>query len=288
MSKTYGKYKFYTCKSDRAFKEVFMKEENKDLLKALLEKVLNLKIEKIIYLNLEKNVGNIHVKRKHFDLSLKTDKGYIQVEVNAVDEDYVRPRNMAYICNTYSRVTEVGDVYTEDIMVIQINFSYGLDDDKFCRRYKVQDKDNDCYVKNFIIYEINMDLYHKFWDNNDEKAIEENKLFIMLNLGLNDLKKLSSKDKVVRKYMEELDKVNQDPLFQEYMSAEEDNRKIENSRKLQWKREGLEEGRKEGIAEGIAKQKEIIINMYKDDVDIKTISKYTNLSIEEINNIINN
>lgn len=30
-------YKFYTCKNDRAFKEVFMKEKNKDILKALLK-----------------------------------------------------------------------------------------------------------------------------------------------------------------------------------------------------------------------------------------------------------
>ena len=36
--------KFYTCKSDRAFKEVFLKPDNSNLLKALLEFILKIKI----------------------------------------------------------------------------------------------------------------------------------------------------------------------------------------------------------------------------------------------------
>ena len=39
--------KFYTCKNDRTFKEVFLKEENSDLLKALLETILIQRIKNI-------------------------------------------------------------------------------------------------------------------------------------------------------------------------------------------------------------------------------------------------
>ena len=35
---------FYTCRNDRAFKEVFLKPDNSDLLKALLEFILKIKI----------------------------------------------------------------------------------------------------------------------------------------------------------------------------------------------------------------------------------------------------
>ena len=35
--------KFYTCRNDRAFKEVFLKPNNSDLLKALLEFILKIK-----------------------------------------------------------------------------------------------------------------------------------------------------------------------------------------------------------------------------------------------------
>ena len=62
------KEKFYTSRNDRVFKEIFMKEENKDILKSLLESILKLKISDIKFLNLERNVDNIKVRRKHFDL----------------------------------------------------------------------------------------------------------------------------------------------------------------------------------------------------------------------------
>ena len=71
-----------------------MKESNKDLLIYLLEGILKVKIKEVEYLNLERNVDNIYVKRKHFDLNLKTDVGRIQVEVNTSTDEYVNPRNM--------------------------------------------------------------------------------------------------------------------------------------------------------------------------------------------------
>ena len=45
--------KFYTCRYDRAFKEVFMNEANKDLLIYLLEGILKLNIKKVEYLKTE-------------------------------------------------------------------------------------------------------------------------------------------------------------------------------------------------------------------------------------------
>ena len=118
--------KFYTCKYDRAFKEVFMKKENKDILGKVLESILNVEINKIKYLNLERNVDNVRVKRKHLDLYLETNIGKIQVEVNSIDNNYVRPRNMSYLCDIYSHHTLVGQEYDQDTLIIQINFSYGL------------------------------------------------------------------------------------------------------------------------------------------------------------------
>ena len=44
---------FYTCKNDRAFKEVFMRKENKDLLIKLLESTLDIKIKELKYLNID-------------------------------------------------------------------------------------------------------------------------------------------------------------------------------------------------------------------------------------------
>ena len=82
--------------------------------------------------------------------------------------------------------------------------------------------------------------------------------------------------------MRNLEEVNQDPEFREYMSAEEDNRKIMNSLKKEYKEEGLKEGIEQGSLE---RSKTIALSMIKEGINIETISKCTGLSIEQINNI---
>ena len=133
-------------------------------------------------------------------------------------------------------MVERGEDYDEKIEVIQINFTYGmmsnfqekyqyLFDDKDYRIYEIKDKDGKNFVNNFKIYEFNMDYYMKFWYDKNEEMIEKYKFFIMMNLGLSDLEKISKKDKVIGKYMKEIERVNKDPKFIEYMLDEEDQRK---------------------------------------------------------------
>ena len=115
--------KFYTCRYDTTFKEVFMKEDNKDILIALLESILDIKIKELTYLNLEKNNGNIFVKRKHFDLHIKTETENIQIEVNNHLKDYTRNRNASYIFDTYTYEVLRGEDYLGKTRVIQINLT---------------------------------------------------------------------------------------------------------------------------------------------------------------------
>ena len=283
--------KLITCRNDRAFKEIFMNEDNKDILICLLESVLNIKIKELTYLNLEKNVDNINIRRKYFDLHVKTETENIQIEVNGQVHDYLRPRNTAFICKTYSNVTLKGANYNENVKVIQINFTYGLEsefkNDKGYRIYKIRDEDNKCYVENFTIYEFDMDYYNDIWYSGDEEKILNNKYLIMMDLDKKDLNKLSKEDKVVEKYMCELERVNEDPDFIEYISAEKDNEMIENSLKIEYRRKALEEGLAEGRAEGLelgrAEEKiETAKKMKEDGMDYSLISKYTNISLEQI------
>ena len=282
------KNKFYTCRYDIAFKEIFMREENKDLLIALIESILDIKIKEITYLNLEKNNGNVYVRRKHFDFHVKTEKENIHIEVNNYLEDYVRPRNMAFICNTYSKEVLRGEEYNENTEFIQINLTYNMineykeknkfHDEEALRIYKLRDELGKSFVNNFTIYEFNMDYYLNLWYSKNEKLVEKYKYLIMLDLKPNELNALSKKDKVINKYMEEVERINEDPEFYEYISAEEDNRKIENSLRSQYRREGLEEGTRLTKLEYAKKMK-------KENIDISTITRITGLTIEEIKKI---
>ena len=50
------------------------------------------------------------------------------------------------------------------------------------------------YVKNFIIYEINMDYYDKIWYSKNEEEIKKNQYMIMLDLDKKELKSMPLED----------------------------------------------------------------------------------------------
>ena len=287
--------KFYTSRWDATFKEIFMKEGNKDLLIPLLEKCLNVEITDIKYLNLEDLVDNVHVRRKSYDLRLETNIGIIQLEMNSNIYDYSHVRQVAYISNEYSHYSLTGEDYIGDIQIIQINFVYGLmtnfkeekykdlyDEDPF-GIYEIRKENGKRYVDNYKIYEFNMDYYMNLWYTMDEEKIEENKLFIMMDLKLDELALISKDDKVVSKYMEEVERINKDPRFIHFMSEEEDRRKMENTMKRKEREIGLKEGREEGKE---IKTIELVKKLYQNNVDMKTLSISTGLSIDEIKAII--
>ena len=150
-----------------------------------------------------------------------------------------------------------------------------------------------------------MEKYINYWYTKDKEKIEANKEIIMLDLGLEELKLLSLKDGMVKKYMEEIKRVNEDPEFFEYMSAEEDNRKIENSIRQEMTerglKEGLEKGMKKGMEKGIQQgmkqgiqqglkqgieqgrkelvreKRKIVMSMFNQGLDLDTIERYTQL-----------
>ena len=72
--------------------------------------------------------------------------------------------------------------------------------------------------------------------------------------------------------METLEEVNKDPEFREYMSAEEDARKMENSH--------LDEAMNKGMER---RNLEIAKNMLSKNMDIELISEITGLTESEVN-----
>ena len=282
--------KFYTCRNDRAFKEVFLNPNNSDLLKALLEFILKIKIDKLEIKKTELLSGNVNIKDKRVDAIVHTGNKKIEIEINSQNKDYLHTRSTAYICNIYQSNASVGDTYNEDTDIIQVNLTWGLgrNNDEM-KIYKIMNEKGELYVKNFIIYEINMDYYDKIWYSKNEEEIKKNQYMIMLDLDKKELKNMP-KDKIVDKYITNVTIVNDDPEFQKYMSEEEDKKKIQNSLLSEAKEEGISQGYTSGINDGISKGEnkksiEIAKNMLKKNMSIEDISDITGLSIEEINKL---
>ena len=281
--------KFYTCRNDRAFKEVFLKPNNSDLLKALLEFILKIKIDKLEIKKTELLSGNVNIKDKRVDAIVHTGNKKIEIEINSQNKNYLHTRSTAYICNIYQSNASVGDTYNEDTDIIQVNLTWGLgkNNDEM-KIYKIMNEKGELYVKNFIIYEINMDYYDKIWYSKNEDEIKKNQYMIMLDLDKKELKSMP-KDKIVDKYITNVTIVNDDPEFQKYMSEEEDKKKIQNSLLSEAKESGYISGISDGISEGENKKSiEIAKNLLSMNMPLEDISKATGLSIEEINKINEN
>ena len=108
----------------------------------------------------------------------------------------------------------------------------------------------------------------------------------MLDLEVTDLENISKGNGVVKKYMDELVKVNEDADFLNFISVEKDNMMIENSIRDEGIRKGLEQGIEQGLEQGTEQSKnEIAKNMLKKDLDISLISEVTGLSNEQINKL---
>ena len=274
--------KFYSCRYDRTFKEVFLKEENEDLLVTLLELTLSLKVYEIQRLNVETLQGNINTRKKYCDLLLKTSEGYIGIEINSEPKDYLHTRNLAFLCNVYSRYTLKGDSYSEDTLIIELNLTYGMNkkDNKICRIYTLNDGEKN-FVRNFKIVEWNMDKVLNYWYAKDEVNIQKFKYLIMLDLKEEDLAKLSN-DRKVMKFMNEVKKVNEDPEFFSYMTKEEDEEKCHNTELKEAMDTGIDIGKSEGKNE---RNIEIVKNMLLENVSLEIIQKVTELSEEEIKKI---
>ena len=275
---------FYTCRNDRAFKEVFLNPNNSDLLKALLEFILKIKIDELEIKKTELLSGNVNIKDKRVDAIVHTGNKKIEIEINSQNKDYLHTRSTAYICNIYQSNANVGDTYNENTDIIQVNLTWGLgrNNDEM-KIYKIMNEKGELYVKNFIIYEINMDYYDKIWYSKNEEEIKKNLYMIMLDLDKKELENMP-KDKIVDKYITNVTIVNDDPEFQKYMSEEEDKKKIQNSLLS----EARENGINDGISKGVSQEKvNIAKNLLSMNMSLEDISKATGLSVEEINKLKN-
>ena len=189
---------------------------------------------------------------------------------------------MAYICNTYQSHTLVGKEYNQQTDIVQVNLTWGLgkNNDEM-KIYKIMNEKGELYVKNFIIYEINMDYYDKIWYSKNKEEIKKNQYMIMLDLDKKELENMP-KDKIVDKYITNVTIVNNDPEFQKYMSEEEDKRKIQNSLLSEAKEEGISQGYTSGINDGIKQTAKNLLSM---NMPLEDISKATGLSIENLNEL---
>ena len=122
-----------------------------------------------------------------------------------------------------------------------------------------------------------MEKLKKIWYDKNELEIEKNKYLLMLDMEIKDIKKLS-KDKVVREYMEKIEKLNNDPMFINWITKEKDEQMIKNTQ--------LYNATQNGLNLGIEQRNiEIAKNLSEQNIDISVIMNATGLTKGEIESL---
>ena len=246
--------KFYKIKNDAMFKAIFCKEENKDILKWLIEDAIDKKIE-IISIDVPELIKkNIYVKGKTLDVLVSSEDRLIDIEVNTNIDNNLRRRNVSYIFSKYSEVSKIGESYTNMPEVIQINLT-SSEFIPMVSKYTLYDKNNKTnYIDNLTIFEYNISKIKEVCYNKPSKY----SLMSMLDCNLEELENIKG-DEMMDKVVRETKYLNEDTDFVKFMSVEEEDRLYINTWKAEGKRdgikEGIREGKKEGIALGIAQEK---------------------------------
>ena len=271
--------------SDSMFKTMINNESRMEYICYLIASIFNedynevLKNTKFIKNNIDKYKNE--ESNKTVDLLCKIKGKILNVEVNNNTSKSSLERNLGYMFSLYSANMKRGHKYNFN-EVIQVN----LNNFRFKGRKDVLEE---CYITNinhmpkdindFQIYSNKIRIINIYLSNIRKKDYNKLKLYEKLLLIFNEndnqlLKNLSKGDEIMEKYVKESKEASeQDEVIGMYDKELHDERL-----RLAENDEYREKGFKEGI-------KETALKMLQDNLDLDTISKYTELSIEELKSL---
>lgn len=269
--------KFFKASNDIMFKSIFCKESNRDLLEEIIKEVTKKKVE-ITELKVPEQIKkNIHVKGKTLDVIAKSDGEETNIEVNTSFYEGLHRRNAGYIFNRYVENVPISGTYNKMPKFVQINLTCS-ETLPLISCYTLYDKVNKkVFIDNLIIYEINLTKAKEICYNNGSGM----NLISLLECNKEELDAIKG-DGLVEKLKGEINKLNQDKEFVEFLTAEEEEELLTNTLKENSYNEGLNDGIEQGIEQGIITTAK---NMLKLGLDIETISKATELDIDIIKSL---
>ncbi len=266
--------KYYTAKHEIIFMYIFLNDEQ--LLKDLLETILERKIKSINILNPNLVTDKINNRIQKLDLLIKTNNEYINVELNSKFDNLTFTRNLFYAFKLCTSKAEKGrKVFDHNKKIVQINLNFNY------RGYKKDElglysKQKKLIVTDILtILNINVDLYIEDYYNNGKKFNSGDEVIIMLGLDKEELYKLAKRSDKVMKYKELADKVNNDDEVISWFTAEEERKMYQDALVRQSKKEGKQAG-----ILSVAK------NMLAEGMSIDLIVKLTKLSKKQINRLL--
>ena len=309
MNKNKEAIKKLPLTSDIVFKRVFSREGNEDILKALLEAILDKPIQQVIVKNPELPRNLYDSKAGVLDVKVEIDKNIIcDIEMQVQDLKNIDKRSTYYMAVLESEELKKGEEYKEaksTIVINLLNFEfYKRNSYHNIAHMKFEEtKENEYvdmgYIEEEEIATSDLEMHFieipKFEKKNPEAKTKLEQWLWLLAGREEKLEMAKRENKEIKKAMDIIDEMSMDEKEWElYMSR---HRAILdfNSGMSEAKRQGIEDGLKEGIKQGIeqgikqgieqgtkSRNIEIAKNMLKKGIDIDTIVEITELTKEEI------
>ncbi len=282
---------------DLVFKKLFGAEENKDLLKSLINSLLpqEQQIDDLELKNPYNLAAYMDGKLSILDIKAVDSKGkWYDVEIQVDSQGYYGQRAMYYWGKVYTEQMDSGETYSKlkkTIVISILDFNYFPDTDRYHRILGLHDyetKETYNMLDYMDLHFVELKKYNK--DLSDVMTTLE-RWVTFLNHSYeyekNNIPKELAVDKEIKKAIEKLDTMYLDKKEREYYEAARKAKwnaeeSIRTAKEIGWKK-GMEEGREEGREEGeIKRATKMARNMLLEDEKIEKIMKYTGLSREEI------
>ena len=279
--------------SDIVFKRVFSKEGNEDILKALLEAILEIPIQDVVVKNPELPRNLYESKAGILDVKVEIDKNIIcNIEMQVKDLKNMDKRSTYYMSRILSDELKKNEKYTEvknTIVINLLNFEfYKRNSYHSIAHMKFEKTKEKAFIDlgyqnedEIATQDLEMHFIEipKFVKKNPE-ANTKLEQWLWLIAGREEKLEMAKKEnKEIKKAMDIIDEMSMDEKEWELYQSRKMSIMDYNTGIYEAKEEGKEEGLKEGERR---KQIEIAKELLKLGMSIEDIQKATKLTIEEI------
>lgn len=281
--------------NDYIFKRIMGEKESEDTLIAFLNAVLDVdNRNKLVSLeiidNKELTMEMITDKTGRLDVRAKTADGMqLDIEVQLTNQHNMDKRTMFYWGKLFLEGIKKGEDYINLSKVITINildFNF-LDIEKFHSKYHLWEDEEQNYLLTDLIeiHFIEMPKFRRF-NNKDLKgnALHRWLKFFDKMLSEDELQELIEMDNAIKRAEKKLEYLSSDRKALDLYRAREDSLHERANMISSAKAEGRAEGRAEGVTAGTLK---VAKNMIASGFDIEAISKFTEISIDELKKLLN-
>lgn len=285
--------KFLDPKNDFLFKRLFGTEKNKDILIYFINSVLHLEgeeaVEDVTYLQTDQNPEYAYKKQSMVDVLCRDQKGtQFIIEMQVAKFSGFEERAQYYAAKAYINQMNEGEKYQDLKEVIFIALTdYVMFPHKATWKSDHVTLDKKTHEQDLKAFSFTFIELPKFTKSIEElSTIEEKWVYFFKHANKtqeDELTELLGDDVVLKKAFEESTKYSMSErewnAYEAALKHERDAKAIEDYKLQEAEEKGIEKGKAEGEK---AAKLEVAKGMLSDGLPVDVISKYTGLSVSEI------